>query len=180
MPVQSQLENGTEYATDYWKLATSEKSPQNMLKINMWRIASVSLVGILTIGLFLPIIIQSYVMKRADELRPAILREFGKEQKYKLWLFNEVGGDYRQFVLLREIVRLESGWRDDVYGDSGKAYSLVQFHRPTFEQFKKEAGMDYLEYENPYNQLTLLVWAFENNYQKHWTTYQRVKRLTKK
>lgn len=151
-----------------------------MLNINIWRIASWSLVGICVIGLFLPIFIQSYVSEQLNELRPAILREFNAKEKQKLWLFNEVGGDYRQFSLLEKIVYLESGWRDNVYGDKNKAYSLAQFHKTTFEQFKKEAEMDYLEYENPYNQLTLLVWAFENNYQKHWTTFQKAKWLTKK
>ena len=151
-----------------------------MSKINIWRIASGSLVGISAVGLFLPIIIQSYVSERLNELQPAILREFDAEQKQKLWLFNEVGGNYRQFVLLREIVNLESSWKETAVGDNGKAWGLVQFHEPTFNQFKQEAGMDYLEYENPYHQLTLLVWSFENGKEKHWTTYPRAKWLTKK
>ena len=107
-------------------------------------------------------------------------KEFDAEQKQKLWLFNEVGGDYRQFVLLREIVNLESSWKETAIGDNGKAWGLVQFHEPTFNQFKQEAGMNYLEYKNPYHQLTLLVWSFENGKEKHWTTYPRAKWLTKK
>lgn len=69
---------------------------------------------------------------------------------------------------------MESSWDPKAIGDSGKAYSLAQFHKPTFESFKKESQMYELSYENPKDQITLLVWAFNNRKQNHWTTYKKL------
>ena len=53
------------------------------------------------------------------------------------------------------LIKRESGGRTDAYGDHGKAYGILQFHRATFNSFSKEYGMTYLEYENPQDQIML-------------------------
>ncbi len=142
-----------------------------------WIALAILLVSFLALGLYSKI--QSYKLKQIDKLQFIALREFSEKQNQKIFLFKSVNYDYARFRLLDKIVELESSWRANVEGDKKKAFGLAQFHQPTFEQFKKEADMPELEYENPYHQLSLLVWAFENGKQNHWTTYRKAERLTK-
>ncbi len=140
---------------------------------NLKWIALIILVG-MAIG---AIKIQSYKLKQIDKLQFIVLREFSEKEKQKIFLLTSVKNDYARFKLLNKIVELESNWKVDAIGDGSKAFGLAQFHQPTFEQFKKEANMSDLEYKNPYHQLTLLAWAFENGKQAHWSTYKIIKRL---
>lgn len=72
-------------------------------------------------------------------------------------------------VFALNIAKCESGFREKVYGDSGKAYGIYQFHKPTFELFKKKAGAPSLDYKNPDDQIELAVWAFANGLDSHWS-----------
>ncbi len=71
---------------------------------------------------------------------------------------------------LEAVIFCESGWRVDVYGDGGRAYSLLQFHQPTFNAWEKELGED-LDYKSWHDQIKLGAWAFSKGtkYKKHWT-----------
>lgn len=75
------------------------------------------------------------------------------------------GSNYNE---LMAVMKCESGYRLHVYGDGGRAYSLMQFHKPTFEAFSKELG-ETLDYYSPHDQIKLGAWAFAKGYQKHWT-----------
>jgi hypothetical protein len=70
-------------------------------------------------------------------------------------------------------IMCESSWRPFVYGDHNLAYSLAQFHKPTFEEFNKKRGSN-LDYYNPFDQIDLMIWAFENNLQTHWTCWKKI------
>ena len=73
----------------------------------------------------------------------------------------------------------ESNWNREpekaitIYGDKGKAHSLAQFHKPTFDTWKKESGMPELEYKSWTDQLKLQAWAFSKGekYKDDWTCY---------
>ena len=151
-----------------------------MKKINWREVITSCLVGASAIGLFLPLIIQLIIEPKIKSYQPiAFVRELSEEEKQKYHLFESVSGDYVQFRLLEKIVWLESNWKVNAIGDGGRAFGLAQFHKGTFNQFKEKAEMPELEYKNPYHQITLLVWAIENNLQSHWTTYKRAKKLSK-
>jgi hypothetical protein len=62
-----------------------------------------------------------------------------------------------------------------VYGDNGLAFGFLQFHKGTFNLFKKEAGLD-LDYYNGEDQLRLGAWAFSKgeSYKKHWTVWMNL------
>lgn len=78
--------------------------------------------------------------------------------------------------VLSRVIMCESGFRHDgVFGDSGKAYGIAQFHKPTFEMWNKERGVD-LDYYNLEDQLDLMAWAFSKGelYKKHWTCYSKL------
>lgn len=62
------------------------------------------------------------------------------------------------------------------YCDGGSAYGVAQFHKPTFESFKKTAivqgySFEDFDYYNEDDQLELMAWAFKNNLKHHWTAY---------
>ena len=77
-------------------------------------------------------------------------------------------------AILVEVSRCESNFKHDVYGDRGKAYGIMQFWENTFNQFKKEANLEHLEYKNLKDQAQLAAWAFSKGYQNHWTCYRKV------
>lgn len=67
-------------------------------------------------------------------------------------------------------LKCESGYRHEgVYGDSGLAYGIAQFHEATFNSFKKTAGMPELEYKDRTDQIQLMAWAFSKGLKRHWT-----------
>jgi len=96
------------------------------------------------------------------------IRELTETEKLKLFLYEKTNYDYQEFVKLSKIIQCESSWRSDVYGDSLKAKGLAQFWEQTFNEFSKQAGLE-LSRDNPYDQIRLLVWAFQNNKESHWT-----------
>ena len=79
--------------------------------------------------------------------------------------------------LLLKVADCESKYEKDLVGDSGHAFSVFQFHRPTFERWSKEYGEE-LNYESYHDHIELAAWAFAQgeNYRKAWTTYVAIKK----
>jgi len=44
-------------------------------------------------------------------------------------------------ALIEDLVECESGGNPDALGDNGRAHGVLQFHRPTFEQYAPLAGV---------------------------------------
>ena len=76
--------------------------------------------------------------------------------------------------LLTKIIQCESSFRPYVYGDNFRAFSLLQFHEPTFELFKRLSGMTTLDYRSPDDQIELGAWAFSRGYSSHWTCSRKI------
>lgn len=77
--------------------------------------------------------------------------------------------------LFLDVINCESGFRHSrVYGDSGKAYGISQFHKPTFLMFVKEAGFSDFDYYDMDDQLDLMAWSWHQGYQSHWSCYKKV------
>ena len=78
-------------------------------------------------------------------------------------------------AILISIAECESSMRHEgIYGDSGLAYGLMQFHEETFNEFKRRAGMEDLEYRNMADQVKLTAWALKNGLGEHWSCYRRM------
>ena len=69
---------------------------------------------------------------------------------------------------IERVAKCESNFNPYVYGDKGKAYSVMQFWRKTFDAFKDEANMENLQYENWQDQIYLAFWSFANGKKGHW------------
>lgn len=76
------------------------------------------------------------------------------------------GGNYYE---LYKVVQCESSWRDDVYGDGGRAFGLAQFHKPTFEQYCEG------DYCNAYDQLECMTIMIKDGLGRHWTCWKNLK-----
>lgn len=75
--------------------------------------------------------------------------------------------------VLLSIANCESGMQHDgIFGDGGAAYGIMQFHEPTFDMFKQQAGMPELDYKNRDDQIVLAAWALKNGLGYHWTCYK--------
>jgi len=98
------------------------------------------------------------------------IRPLSEYERMTNFLYEEVGYDYKQYALIKKVIQKESEWNPIVYGDSGLAYSVGQFHRPTFNWFQQLSGIEG-EYENPYSQIQVMVWAFDNGLEHHWSAY---------
>lgn len=77
------------------------------------------------------------------------------------------GGNLSQ---LKAVSWCESGNKYNVYGDGGDAYGIFQFHRPTFDQFSKEMGLE-LDYYSSLDQAKVASYMFANGKQSHWTCW---------
>jgi len=108
-------------------------------------------------------------------------RELSEKESLQLHLYNQVAYDYKKYREIRKVIEGvpgvqhgESNWVVDAVGDSGLAYGVGQFHEKTFYGFAKEAGVEG-EWHNPYDQLTLMAWAWDNGKQNAWTVYRYLK-----
>jgi len=84
----------------------------------------------------------------------------------------------KQFLVdeqtLQKVMHCESGGRIHVYGDNGRAYSVMQFHKPTFESYSKKLGeeLDYYSYQD---QIKLSAFMFSIGEGDNWTAYRALK-----
>lgn len=68
------------------------------------------------------------------------------------------------------VAECESNFRTQVYGDSGKAFSVWQFHRPTFDEFSARYDLD-LDYYNWHDQTELALEMLVRGYGWHWSCF---------
>lgn len=94
-----------------------------------------------------------------------------KTELYKLALSQDVRKYGLSYHLLNDLIQCESGWNDKAVGDNGKAYSLLQFHRPTFDRFCEG------EYENPIDQIHCATKMISEGLESHWTCHYKITRL---
>ena len=73
-----------------------------------------------------------------------------------------------------KVAECESEFKTTATGDSGKAYGVFQFHKPTFKEFAKEFGDESLEYKNTEHAIELAVWALAQGKGYHWTCYRNL------
>ena len=82
--------------------------------------------------------------------------------------------------LADKIIKCESSYTPNVYGDNGLAWSVGQFHEESFYRMR-QAGIKagepfiYLDYRNAQDQITLLTWAVHHGFASEWSCYHLVK-----
>lgn len=82
----------------------------------------------------------------------------------------EYGNDPALSVI---VLLCESNLQQEIFGDHGNAYGIAQFWKSTFDAFKKEAGMPFLNYKNMDDQIELYSWALANGHSNSWTCYTK-------
>lgn len=82
---------------------------------------------------------------------------------------NYYGANKNQLMV---VAKCESNFKTNVYGDGGRAYSIYQFHKPTFESFAKLLGED-LDYYSYHDNIKLASFIFAKypQYKSHWTCH---------
>jgi len=70
--------------------------------------------------------------------------------------------------ILLSVAQCESGFKVDAVGDSGKAYGLFQFHKPTFDGFCRG------DYYSAKDQIVCAGEMFANHQESHWTCYKKL------
>jgi len=75
-------------------------------------------------------------------------------------------------ALMKKVAECESKYNIKALGDSGRAFSVFQFHKGTFNNWSKEKG-EKLDYKSYHDHIKLAVWAFSKgeSYRGHWTSY---------
>ena len=81
-------------------------------------------------------------------------------------------------VLMKDVIQCESGWTHTINGNiiRGKAgeYGICQFMPSTWKMFNLIRGTN-LDIMDRDEQIDMMVWAFNNGYQNHWTCYRQLK-----
>lgn len=106
--------------------------------------------------------VQTVVINTPDTLRQFSIEEAAKEN------IPASGGIH--------IIAKESCWNPNAVGDGGLANNLAQFHKTTFDGMKAQAiksgkPFEQLSYDNPRDQITLMMWALAHGLGYNWTTY---------
>jgi hypothetical protein len=80
-------------------------------------------------------------------------------------------------LLLKKVAECESEYETNLLGDGGRAYSVYQFHKSTFDRWSKEFG-EPLDYKSYHDNIKLAVWSFSQGerYRNAWTTYVAIKK----
>lgn len=79
---------------------------------------------------------------------------------------------------LLAVIKCESGFRPEVYGDGKQAFGLLQYHRKTFDKFASLYGQN-LEYYSALDQIKLTSYIFANypQYKTQWSCYNMQKKV---
>ena len=91
---------------------------------------------------------------------------------------SEMKGIVEANSLLYCLIKNESSWNPTNIGDSGKAYGLLQFHKPTFDRYSAKYGLT-LNYYSPIDQILLAKLMINDNIQnvRHWSVYPKCIKL---
>ena len=101
----------------------------------------------------------------SDSIKTMILfvsREYNYNAKPLLWLADK-----------------ESSYRYAVVGDSGLASGLFQYHTPTWKHFQKKYNLEYLDINNPVDQVIMTIYALRDEQHYNWTPYLTYKNAPK-
>lgn len=71
---------------------------------------------------------------------------------------------------IENIIQCESNWDFKAKNEKGQSFGVMQFQKRTFNWFNKLKD-DNLDFNSPYDQIELAVWAFNNGYESHWDCY---------
>ena len=69
-----------------------------------------------------------------------------------------------------KVLRCESGLDNSKRGKAGEI-GIAQFMPTTWEMFNEIRGTN-LDIYNTKDQIEMIIWAFQNGYQNHWTCYR--------
>ena len=83
-----------------------------------------------------------------------------------------------------KIIKCESSFREEVWGDDRKSYGLAQFRKATFYEFAAASIKDGTwnhkvlgapNIKNSQQQMFLLDWGINKGYGRRWTCYRKIK-----
>jgi len=82
----------------------------------------------------------------------------------------QVLGNIQNQELIDCLIKYESSGNPLAIGDNGKAVNILQFHKTTFDFFKKKYKLDNLIYNDAESQILLADKMISDNLQFHWST----------
>ena len=112
--------------------------------------------------------------KEIERTQLLAVRPLTEKETLQLYLYEQVGYDYKEYSIIKKVIQRESEWNPNAIGDSGLAKNIAQFHEGTFESFCEKSGIDG-DYESPYDQIRLMVWAFNNSLEHHWSAWKSLR-----
>ncbi len=107
---------------------------------------------------------------------PLVLAEARKvPETIPEWIYYYADAYNTDYTELLAVAKCESGLKVNAVGDSGRAYSILQFHKSTFESWEKKLGEN-LDYYNFQHQIKLGAWAFSQGekYKDDWTCWRNL------
>jgi hypothetical protein len=77
-----------------------------------------------------------------------------------------------QYPVIYDVIQCESSWDNNAKGKAGEI-GIAQFMPDTWKLFSEKSGK-HGDINNAEDQVDLMIWAFENNLQNHWTCYRNL------
>lgn len=95
------------------------------------------------------------------------LREFSPNEIYKLYLFDELNGNWKQFRLLSAVIQCESGWNEMAWNKKSNDFGLFQINYKTWNNKALELGLEnYTDYWK--DNLDMGIWIYKNSGIQNW------------
>lgn len=98
---------------------------------------------------------------------PVIVKEEPLSNKDLLWkIGKEKGMSQQTLIQIERVIKCESSWDQNVVGDHGQSFGLVQIYLPANKGITKEQALD------PTFALNFITSEFAKGHQKRWSCYR--------
>ena len=105
--------------------------------------------------------------ERAVASQDVVLRDLTPNEIYRIYLFEQLNGNWKQYRLLSAIINCESNWDEMAYNKKSGDFGLFQINYKTWNNKAIELGLEnYTDYWR--DNLDLGIWIYKNSGIQNW------------
>ncbi len=126
-------------------------------------LSAISLIGLI-IGLTINTLKEIKEVKA--EASPTIIRELTLNEQQRIYLYEQLNYNLKEYQLLSRVIQCESKWDANAFNSKTKDFGLMQINEYTWENKANELGYDYRN--NWQDNIKMGVWIYQNSGIQNW------------
>lgn len=112
-------------------------------------------------------VIISLLGEQVAASQDVVLRELTPNEIYRLYLFEQLNGNWKEYRLLSAVIKCESQWNEMAYNKKSNDFGLFQINYKTWNNKAIELGLkNYTDYWR--DNLDLGIWIYINSGIRNW------------